>query len=69
MKYSTFEIVVEREPEDEGYYAYSPTLPGCFSNGRTIEAARRSIRGAVQQHIESLLAHREAVPHHLGSPG
>ena len=34
MKYYTFEIVVEKEAEDEGYMAYSPTLPGCCSNRR-----------------------------------
>ena len=62
MKFYTFEIVVEKEPEDEGYLAYSPTLPGCFSNGRTIEEARRNMREAVQQHIESLLAHGQPVP-------
>ena len=62
MKFYTFEIVVEREPEDEGYLAYSPTLPGCFSNGKTIEDARRNIREAVQQHIESLLAHGQPIP-------
>jgi predicted RNase H-like HicB family nuclease len=56
MKYYTFAIVVEKEPEDTGYFAYSPTLPGCFSNGATIEDARRNMREAVQQHIESLLA-------------
>jgi hypothetical protein len=31
MKFYSFQIVIEKEPEDEGYYAYSPTLPGCFS--------------------------------------
>ena len=62
MKFYTFEIVVEKEPEDEGYLAYSPTLPGCFSNGRTVEEARRNIREAVQQHIESLLAHGQQIP-------
>ena len=40
MKYYSFEIAVEKEREDEGYSAYSPTLPGCFSNGRTIEVFR-----------------------------
>lgn len=35
----SFQIVIEKEPEDEGYFAYSPTVPGCFSNGRTIEDA------------------------------
>lgn len=62
MKFYTFEIVVEKEPEDEGYLAYSPTLPGCFSNGRTVEEARRNIREAVQQHIEYLLAHGQPIP-------
>jgi len=54
-----FEIVIEKEPEDPGYYAYSPTLPGCFGNGQTIEEAKQSIRIAVQQHVEALLAHDE----------
>jgi predicted RNase H-like HicB family nuclease len=62
MKFYSFQIVIEKEPEDEGYYAYSPTLPGCFSNGRTIEEAKRNIREAIEQHLASLLAHSQAVP-------
>lgn len=62
MKYYTFEIVIEKEPEDEGYSACSPTLPGCFSNGNTIEEAKRSMREAIRQHIESLQAHGQSIP-------
>lgn len=62
LRYFTFEIVIEKEPEDEGYFAHSPTLPGCFGNGRTIEEAKRNIRAAVQLHIETLLAHGEPIP-------
>ena len=62
MKYYTFEIVVEKEPEDEGYLAYSPTLPGCFSNGRTIEETKRNMREAIQAHLESLRAHGDQIP-------
>ena len=62
MTFYTFEIVVEKESEDEGYAAYSPTLPGCFSNGKTIEEAKRSVREAIQQHIESLRAHGQPIP-------
>ncbi|HUU93501.1 MAG TPA: type II toxin-antitoxin system HicB family antitoxin [Phycisphaerae bacterium] len=62
MKFYSFQIVIEKEPEDEGYYAYSPTLPGCFSNGRTIEDAKRNIRLAIEQHLASLLAHAQPVP-------
>lgn len=39
MTFYHFEIVVEKESDDVGYAAYSPTLPGCFSNGKTIEEA------------------------------
>ena len=62
MTYYTFEIVVEKEAEDAGYTAYSPTLPGCFSNGKTIEEAKRNIREAVQQHLQSLLVHNQPIP-------
>ncbi|GIW54458.1 MAG: hypothetical protein KatS3mg082_0862 [Nitrospiraceae bacterium] len=44
MTFYHVEIVVEKESNDESYSAYSPTLPGCFSNGKTIEEARRNIR-------------------------
>ena len=59
MRFYNFEIVIEKEPDDEGYSAYSPSLPGCFSNGRTIEETRRNMREAIQQHVASLLAHGE----------
>jgi predicted RNase H-like HicB family nuclease len=62
VKFYSFQIVIEKEPEDEGYFAYTPTLPGCFSNGRTIEEAKRNIREAVEQHLESILAHAQPVP-------
>ena len=62
VKFYTFEIVIEKEEEDGGYLAYSPTLPGCFSNGKTIEDARKNIREAIQQHIASVLAHGQPVP-------
>jgi len=62
MKYYSFQVVIEKEPEDEGYYAYSPTLPGCFSNGRTIEEAKRNIRAAIEAHLAALLAHAERIP-------
>ena len=62
MAFYTFQIVIEKEPDDEGYLAYSPTLPGCFSNGRTIEEAAQGIREAVQQHVEVLTEMGQMVP-------
>jgi predicted RNase H-like HicB family nuclease len=62
VRFYSFQIVIEKEPEDDGYFAYSPTVPGCFSNGKTIEEARRNVREAIEQHMASLLAHGLAVP-------
>ena len=62
MKFYNFEIVGEKEPEDEGYLGYTPTLPGCFSNGRTVEEARRNIREAIQQHLAVLREHNRPIP-------
>ena len=62
MKFYNFEIVVEKEPEDEGYLAYTPTLPGCFSNGRTVEEARHNIRESIQQHLAVLKEHNRPIP-------
>ena len=64
MKFDDFEIVIEKEPDDEGYFAYSPSLPGCFSNGLTVEETRRNIREAIQQHIAVLQEHNQPVPQH-----
>jgi len=64
MKFYSFEIVIEKESDERGYKAYSPSLPGCFSNGGTIEETKRNIREAIGQHIQALLAHGQPVPQH-----
>lgn len=64
MKFYNFGILIEKEPEGAGYSAYSPGLTGCFSNGNTIEEAKRNIREAIQQHIQTLLAHGQPIEHH-----
>jgi predicted RNase H-like HicB family nuclease len=62
MKFFTFEIIIEKEEEDEGYFAYSPSLAGCYSNGKTIEEAKRNIREALQQHITAMHEHTLPIP-------
>ena len=62
VKYYSFAIVIEKEPKDPGYIAYSPTLPGCFSNGLTVEETRRNMRAAVAEHVEILIELGRPVP-------
>ena len=66
MRFYSFQIVIEKEPEDPGYFAYSPTLPGCFGNGLTIEEAKQNIREAVQLHLASLIEHGDPIPQSSG---
>jgi len=62
MRFYSFRILIEKEPDDKGYSAHSPTLPGCFSNGMTIEEAKQNMREAIEQHIATLLTHGEPIP-------
>jgi len=62
LRFYSFQIVIEKEPQDQGYFAYSPNLPGCFSNGKTIEDAKKNIRIAIQQHLASLRSHFRPIP-------
>lgn len=41
------------EPSDEGgYTVYVPSLPGCISEGNTLDEARENIREAVTLYLE-----------------
>ena len=63
LKFYDFTIVIEGEENPaDGFYAYSPQLPGCYSNGRTVEEARRNMREAIQQHLQVLLERDEPIP-------
>jgi hypothetical protein len=54
MRYFTFAILIEKEPGDEGYFAYSPTLPGCFS---MCSAAVRPLRVETRSYVRTSLVH------------
>lgn len=41
------------EPSDEGgYTVYVPSLPGCISEGDTLEEAVKNIREAIELYLE-----------------
>ena len=47
-----FKVVLEPSSEDSGFTATIPTLPGCISEGDTVETAMANIREALQLHLE-----------------
>jgi predicted RNase H-like HicB family nuclease len=40
-------------PEYHGYVADVPQLPGCMSQGKTIEAALRNVRHAIRTYLKT----------------
>lgn len=68
MKQHTFTIVIEKEPEDPGFYAHCPALPGCFGAGLTIEETVEDMRAAIALYLEDLVEHGEEIPADAGQP-
>jgi predicted RNase H-like HicB family nuclease len=47
-------VSVVIEQDEHGYYAYSPELEGCQSQGATFEEALANIREAAELYLETL---------------
>ncbi len=57
MRYA---IVIEKAKGN--YSAYVPDLPGCISTGATLDEVARSIREAIEFHIDGLREDGEPIP-------
>jgi len=61
MKQRTYRILLT--PEEEGGFSVSvPALPGCFTQGETIEEAIEMAKEAITLYVESLEEDGEPVP-------
>ena len=47
------QVVIYSDPEDDGWVAEVPSLPGCVSEGRSKDEALRNIREAILQWIDA----------------
>jgi len=46
--------VIIIEDESGGYVAFVPALPGCHTQGDTLEEVRKNVKEAVELYIETL---------------
>lgn len=56
----SFSVIYE-EALEGGYVAFVPTLPGCHTQGETIEEAEKNIQEAIELYLESMEAHGERI--------
>ncbi len=57
----SFSVIYEEAPEG-GYVVSVPSLPGCHTQGESIEEAEKNIREAIELYLESLKSHKEDIP-------
>ena len=57
-----YTIILHPDAEQGGYTVTVPTLPGCITEGDTIEQAIAMAKDAIHLYIESLIASGEPVP-------
>ena len=61
MKVLNYTVIFEPQAEG-GYTAIVPALPGCISEGDTLEEARGLISDAIRAYCESLIKDGKSLP-------
>lgn len=52
-----FQVVFTYDPDYKGYVADVPELPGCMSQGKTLDEAVANIRDAIKGYLQVLQSH------------
>ncbi len=61
MTHHRYTVIFEHQV-DGGYHAFCPALPGCRTEGDTMDEALVNIREAIELYLESLRDHGEDFP-------
>jgi predicted RNase H-like HicB family nuclease len=54
VKGKKYVIILHPDTDDGGYWVECPELPGCLSQGDTVEEAIEMIKDAIEGHLEIL---------------
>ena len=60
---TTYSVDVLLEEDGKGFYVIVPSLPGCFSQGKTVEEALENIQEAITLHVSSLRKQGQHIPY------
>ena len=63
---SAFDTVVFEPAEEGGYVVTVPALPGCVTEGDTLEEARRMAQDVIVGYLECLVEDGEEIPEEVG---
>jgi predicted RNase H-like HicB family nuclease len=57
-----YPVVIARDPEDGGFVSQCPSIPGCVSEGDTVENALVGIRDAIEGCLTVMREHGDPIP-------
>jgi len=57
-----YAVAIVPEEDGRGYFVLVPSLPGCFSQGATVEEARENAAEAITLHVRALRRARQRIP-------
>lgn len=63
-----YTIILQPHTEDGGYTVTVPALPGCITQGETVQQCIERAQEAIAGYIESLLMNGEPVPEEYERP-
>ena len=63
-----YSVLLIRDPEDGGYTVTVPALPGCVTEGDTLQDALANAREAITLHLEALEETGEPIPEETAPP-
>jgi antitoxin HicB len=63
-----YTIILHPDPEQCGYTVTVPALPGCITEGDTVEEAIAMAKEAIQLYIESLIEDNQPIPEERKHP-
>ena len=58
----TYDFTIVIEPDEGGFHAFVPALPGCHSFGESVDEVRMRIAEAVELHVECMIEDGEDIP-------
>jgi antitoxin HicB len=63
-----YTVILTPEREEGGYSVSVPALPGCYTQGETLEEALNNARDAISLYLEDVIASGEPVPEEADPP-
>ncbi len=58
----TYTIVLDPDPDDGGFTVTVPALPGCITQGDTVEQCRTRAEEAIAVHLDGLRQAGQPIP-------